>query len=361
MKILVTHASAGAGHLKAAEAIYNGLQKYTEHDVTFVDALDYSSPLFKKLYVGTYTNLVTYVPWLWGIAFRFLDIPFLQPLIRAFRRIYNTINCGKFHSFLIDEQFDVIFSAHFMPNEVASALKKSGKIKSQIISAVTDYDVHRIWLASHVDKFALGSDWTKERVEKIGVTESKVFATGIPTDEKFSSPKNVPEIKQTLGIRDDLFTILIATGSFGIGPIEEIIEELKSFQIIVVCGHNKKLYKRLSTSEAPHIKVMGLVDNMHELMAASDVMVTKPGGLSVTEALVSQLPLIFFNAIPGQETGNIMVLGKYGIGFKSSNINEIGQKLNLYRTSRDNYLSALKKTKILARPSAVKDIIALIG
>ena len=110
-----------------------------------------------------------------------------------------------------------------------------------------------------------------------------------------------------MGLQPDLFTVLVATGSFGIGPIEGIIDVLKGFQVIVVCGHNRDLFRKLSGKYCALVKVLGLVDNMHELMAVSDAMVTKPGGLSICEALVSQLPLIFFNAIPGQEIGNIKV------------------------------------------------------
>ena len=105
MKILIIHASAGAGHFKAAESIYSGIKKSTGHDAVLVDALDYSSPFFKKLYTGTYYFLISKLPWLWGFFFWLLDIDCLQPLVRFVRRIYNTINTGKLHRFLKEEQF----------------------------------------------------------------------------------------------------------------------------------------------------------------------------------------------------------------------------------------------------------------
>ena len=163
-----------------------------------------------------------------------------------------------------------------------------------------------------------------------------------------------------MGLQEDIFTVLIATGSFGIGPIETIIDALKEFQVIVICGHNKGLYRKLSAKHHKLVHVFGLVDNMHELMAVSDAMVTKPGGLSIAEALVSQLPLIFFNAIPGQETGNIKVLKTYGIGISDCSTGQIGDVLRKMESSRDAFLTVLKKTKALARPFAVRDIISLI-
>jgi processive 1,2-diacylglycerol beta-glucosyltransferase len=105
---------------------------------------------------------------------------------------------------------------------------------------------------------------------------------------------------------------------------------------------------------------MGLVDNMHELMAVSDVMVTKPGGLSISEALVSHLPLVFFNAIPGQETNNIKVLQTYGIGVSECDAQEIAKRLKKMSASMDNFLFIRKKIRALARPSAVSDIISLL-
>ncbi|MFT7539039.1 MAG: processive 1,2-diacylglycerol beta-glucosyltransferase, partial [Lysobacterales bacterium] len=194
----------------------------------------------------------------------------------------------------------------------------------------------------------------------LGIPENKVTVTGIPTNERFSAAYDVAELKSSMGLEKDRFTVLVATGSFGIGPIEEIIRELDEFQVVVVCGHNKTLFKTLTDKKYANAKVFGLVDNMHELMALSNAMVTKPGGLSISEALVTQLPLIFFNPIPGQETGNIKVLATYGVGISGCSIPDIACELDKLRTSQDVYSTVLMKTKEIARPFAVKDIVNLI-
>ena len=360
MKILCIHASAGAGHFKAAEAIYNGIRKSTDHDVVLVDALDHSSFLFKKFYKETYFFLISRLPFVWGFFFWLLDMPWLQPVIRFLRRFQNRLNTAGLHQFLQKEQFDYIFMTHFMPTEVAAALKRSGLISSKLITVVTDFDVHKIWIAEGIDMYTAASDWTRGKLENLGISFYKILVSGIPTDEKFSSPVDISELKKKLELREDIFTVLVATGSFGIGPIEDVIYEIKGFQVIVVCGHNKDLFKKLSAKNSRLVHVMGLVDNMHELMAVSDVMVTKPGGLSISEALVSQLPLVFFNAIPGQETNNIRVLKNYGLGISGCSIKQIGEQLEKMRSSKDMFLTTLKRTKALARPCAVSDIISLI-
>ena len=359
MKIAVIHATAGAGHLKAAEAVYYGVQKYTKHDVKIIDALDHTSPFFKSLYAGTYVNLVKYVPRLWGFAFGLVDIPVLQGFVRWFRSIYNHLNARKLEQLLIDRQFDCIIVTHFMPTEIISRLKEQNKIKAKLITCVTDYDVHRIWYGKNVDRYCVATEYTKKKCVTIGIDEDKVQVTGIPTNELFSAAYDVGELKDKMGLEHDKFTVLVATGSFGIGPIEEIIQKLVDFQVVVVCGHNKNLYKTLTDKQYSNAKVFGLVDNMHELMAIANAMVTKPGGLSISEALVMQLPLIFFNPIPGQETNNIKVLNQHGVGISSTSITHIYEELEKLRTSPDALATVLMKTKEVGCPFAVKDIVNL--
>lgn len=360
MKICVVYASAGAGHKRAAEALYLRLQKTTQYETTIVDVLDYTKPFFKKTYPKGYTFMVASVPFVWKFFFWLLDIRILQKAIKIARRLQNSLCAKKFENFLINEKFDYIVSTHFLPNEVVSSLKQANRIQSQLISCVTDFDVHKIWLADHVDLYCVASDWTKEKLKWLGVNLEKIVPTGIPTMKEFAQLPEIGPLKEKLGLAKDTFTVLVATGSFGFGPIEEIIDKLKDFQVIVVSGHNKSLYERLQTKKYSNALILGHVDNMHELMAVSDVMVTKPGGLSISEALVSQLPLIFFRAIPGQEMNNIKVLNSFGIGTANCDIPEIVTACNQFKTSSDTYMTALKKTKMLARPDAADQIIQLL-
>jgi processive 1,2-diacylglycerol beta-glucosyltransferase len=267
---------------------------------------------------------------------------------------------GKLQRLMIKGGFDYIVMTHFMPTEIAAALKRSGRISSKLVTVITDFDVHRIWLAEGIDTYTVASAWTKEKLKKIGIPQEKIFVSGIPTDRKFSGPFDLDALRKTFRLKENMFTVLVATGSFGIGPIQEIIETLAGFQILVVCGHNQDLYRTLSAGGRTDVHVFGLVDNMQELMAVSDAMVTKPGGLSISEALVSRLPMIFFSAIPGQETGNIRVLKTYGIGISGCSIAQIGEELNRMNNSREIFHAAREKIGVLARPSAVSDIISLL-
>ncbi len=360
MKILIVHASAGAGHTKAAEALYNGLKKSTNHQVTLIDSLDYTYPLYKKFYRFIYILMVTRMSKLWGFFFATTDEPSLRPLIRVVRRVLHKVHAHKLERFLIAEQFDYIFSTHFMSTEVMGYLKRNDRIKSKTVCCITDFDVHHIWTAEGVDYYTVASDFTKKKLIELGAFENRIFVTGIPTDEKFSSPVDKIALRKIMGLQVDRFTVLVATGSFGMGPIKDIIRALKGYQVLVVCGHNKKLFEELTREKLSDVKVLGLVNNMEALMAVADIMVTKPGGLSIAEALVRHLPMIFFSAIPGQEENNIKVLKVYGIGMSDFNISQMIVQIDKLRDDPDVFLMAQSKTQKLAKPHAVSDITALI-
>jgi processive 1,2-diacylglycerol beta-glucosyltransferase len=360
MKILVVHATAGAGHKKAAEAIYHGIQAKTSLDVRLVDALDYTNPVFKYTYPNFYTFLVSHMSWLWGALFAVLDWPILQPLLGLARRLYNGLNAGRLQTFLKTEQFDYIICTQFLSGEVSAHLKRTKQIRSTIICVVTDFDVHRIWVRRGIDIYTGACEHTREKLIALGVATGRAFVTGIPTDPKFLKDHGKAYLRRQWGLKEDAVTVLIATGSFGFGPIEEIVDLLKAHQLIVVCGHNQALYNRLLARQLPNVKVCGLVDNMDELMSACDVMITKPGGLSIAEALVKGLALLFFSAIPGQELGNIKILNKYKVGYGQRALPEIVEIVDRLAASPVELKEQRERSLAFGKPKAVEAIIGLL-
>lgn len=360
MKVLVIYATAGAGHRKAAEAVHHALGSVVpDGQAELVDVLDYTSPFYKFLYNRTYTFLVSHMPWLWGFFFRLLEYRWMVPLMQAWRRVYNILNSRRLAEYLVARDFDCIVSTHFFPGEVAGYLKRRGKIRSRIMMVVTDFDVHPIWIAGDVDLYTAASDKTRDKLIQLGVPQDRVVVTGIPTHAQFAQPRNPEDQRLALGLDPKGFTVLLATGSFGIGPMEEVIHQLHGAQVLVVCGHNQELFQRLSLQSRPGVKILGLVNNMHELMAAADVMVTKPGGLSIAEALVSGLPLVFFNAIPGQETNNVRVLHSYGVGVAARTSSDIAAEVRHLQAATASLQSAREASRRLGRPDAAVQIIAL--
>ena len=144
----------------------------------------------------------------------------------AWPRLQNSLNAQALQQFLKKEQFDYIISTHFFPTEVAAYLKRTAAIKSKIITVVTDFDVHSIWLAEGVDRYAVASAWTQKKIQSLGIAPEKIAVTGIPTAEKFSLARDKNAMRRKLGLRENIFTVLVATGSFGIGPIEKIVQAI---------------------------------------------------------------------------------------------------------------------------------------
>jgi len=360
MKILVIHATAGAGHKKAAEAVFNGLKNKGGYDVRLVDALEYTNPFFKKAYPASYGFLVTRLPQVWGVLFAWMDLPWMQGVVRLARRWYNGFNARALQEFLKKEQFDCIITTQFLSAEVCAYLKRKKLIKSKVICVVTDFDVHRIWVNKGIDIYTAASEYTRNKLIALGVPDSKVFITGIPTDAKFALQPDVQALKEKLGLVKEGLTILIATGSFGMGPIEQLIALLGEYQLLIVCGQNQVLYDRLKRLSNKNVHVLGLVHNMDELMAVADVMVTKPGGLSISEALVKKLPMIFFSAIPGQEANNIKVLKACGASGDQSSLPEIIATIRDWSANPQEFNALRQRLSALSKPNAVADIIALI-
>lgn len=160
----------------------------------------------------------------------------------------------------------------------------------------------------------VSSDYVGRQLILEGIDRENIIESGIPVDTKFLMSYERAKLCTKFGIDRDTFTVLVVTGSFGIGPIEEIVDLLyREVQILVVCANNKTLYKRLTERKYPQAKVFGFINNIEELMAVSDIIITKPGGLTISECIVMDLPLIFITAIPGHEKQNIRALSREGI------------------------------------------------
>ena len=345
MKIIITYASAGAGHFKAAEAVYNYFKQdclNKDLDVQLVDVLEKSTSFFKRCYLAGYAVLIRHITFIWAIAFWFTSFKLLRPLTRPISSLINYLNTQKFAKFLIQENPDYVISAHFLPSEIAAHLKQAKKIKSKIITVVTDFGVHPYWLSKGTDTYVVASSFTREILIKEGVDSSIVKEFGIPIDEKFTKTYNKEELCRKLEIDSSKFTLLIMTGSFGIGPIEETVELLRDqMQILVVCANNKKLFEQLKNKNYPTVRTFAFVNNVQELMAVSDCIVTKPGGLSSSELLSMALAPIFIAAIPGQETINMHALESLGVGISATNAEDIKNKVLDYK----EYPEKLKTTK----------------
>lgn len=358
MKIIVVHASAGAGHSKAAEAVYNYLKKHrSEVKADIIDVLEKSNFFFRFSYRWDYSFLIKQAPLLWGLGFWVTYSKPLRALTRFIASFLNRLNTRRFADFLIRENPDCIISTHFLPSEICAYLKINRKIKSKVVTVITDFGVHPFWISSGTDLYIVASEFSKQQLIDEGVSESIIKAFGIPVDSKFLSEFNKDELLAKFNLSQHKFTILIVTGSFGTGPIEEIAAALyREAQIMVVCANNKRLFRDLSRKNYPGVRVFGFVDNIQELMAVADVIITKPGGLGISETLAMDLFPIFIAAIPGQETENIKVLAKYGLGINAPNLGSVKEAILDFRNHPEKLSGIKERVRKVKKPFAVRDI-----
>jgi len=325
MKIIIVYSSAGTGHQRAAESLYNCLKENCpKTEIQLIDTLGKTNIVFKRIYTYGYKFLVHYATWLWQISFWITYIKFLRKINKFSTFIIHRLNTGDFSKFLIEESPDYIISTHFLPSEVSAYLKRGKLIKSKIFTVITDFGVHPTWIWPGTDLYIVASDYTKEQLINQGVNKEIIKILGIPVDSLFLAKYKKEEILRKLYLKENIFTVLILTGAFGIGPIEKIVDLLHNdAQILVVCARNKNLFLKLRNKNYPQVKVLGYVDNVAEVMAVSDIIITKPGGLTISELLAMELVPVFISAIPGQETENARILEKCGIGVSAKNLRDV--------------------------------------
>ncbi len=358
MKIIVAYASAGAGHFKAAEAIYDYIKEHCpEINVQIVDVLKKANALFRFSYAFGYPFLVTRLKFLWWLAFWLTDFKPLRLFSRPIASVINQLNTKAFARLLIQENPDAIISTHFLPSQVSSSLKKAKKIKSRLVTIITDFSIHPFWISPATDIYVVASGFTREQLVNEGVREERIKEFGIPAHSKFLMQYDRGELCKKIDIDENKFTILIMTGSFGLGPLEEIVDALyKDVQILIVCAANKKLYARLKNRNLANVRVFGFIDNAQELMAVSDIIITKPGGMTISEIISMELAPVFISAIPGQEAGNIEALKIYGIGLCARSTEGIKNIVLDFKEHQDKLKSIKENIRKVKKPDCLREI-----
>jgi processive 1,2-diacylglycerol beta-glucosyltransferase len=358
MKIIIVHASAGAGHFKAAQAIYNYFKEHCpQFDIRLVDILEKSDYFFRISYSRGYLFLICHAVILWKLSFWVTKARPLRRLTRPIARILNQLNTKEFSNYLISEQADYIISTHFLPPEIAASLKNKQKINSKLITVITDFGVHPYWLSSPIDTYVVASDYTRQQLISEGVREAKIRVLGIPVDVKFLKAEDKNTLCAKFNILADKFTILISTGSFGIGPIEEIVRLIHhDAQVLVVCARNQSLKLRLEQKAYTNVKVFGFVENMSELMAVADLMITKPGGLTIAEILVRELVPVFICPIPGQEMENAKALEYFGASLSVNSPNDIKSIILDFKEHPRKIEELKSRIRKISKPRALGDL-----
>lgn len=366
-RVAIATVTAGAGHVQAAAAMEEAWRRVHPQDrVERRDVLDFTSKLFRKLYADAYLKLVEHAPEVWGALFRKSDDPAALEQLERVRRGLGRVNARRFVDWLGEYKPDVVVCTHYLPQEILGGLKAKERLKPWplVVSVVTDFEAHALWLEKVVDLYCVASDLTGARLVARGVPASQVVTTGIPVSERFTGKPDRKAARRKLGLRDDLPVLLVLGGGFGMGPVAEIVTALNRLetpvQVAVVCGRNQDLLREVAVVERKHpTHLLGFVRNMQDWMAAADLVLTKPGGLTSSEALALGRPLLILNPIPGQETANSDFLLERGAASKVNRMEDLPFRLG--ELLEEGVLSGLAaRSKALGRPQAAESVIAAI-
>jgi len=367
-RVLLLSASSGAGHVRAAQALEKAFAARGDCVVEHIDAIHHVSKLFQRLYDKAYISMVRRAPQFMGLLYDRTDQPWQN---RRRRLALDRLNTGPMIRLLKRVQPDLCVATHFLPAEIIAWLIAKGKLRAHNAIVVTDYDVHAMWLCQTVDRYFVATPEAAEYLARIGVPREKLRITGIPIDPLFAAPLDRGEARRTLGLHPTATCILISAGGYGIGPVEQLVNDLlaleKPCQIVAVAGKAEKVRKRLEEishragkldGDSPRFVAVGFTKDMDKYMAAADLLVGKAGGLTTSEALARHLPMALIEPIPGQEERNADHLLEAGAAIRCNNLPAAAWKIAALLEDSARLTRMREAARHTAKPHAAANIAA---
>lgn len=362
-RVLILSASSGNGHIRAGQALLRAFEsRYPGALVEHVDALSFTNFAFRNFYSKAYIEMVNSLPGVLGLLYDFADEPWKDEKRRL---IIDRFNMRPLIRQIIESQPDLIVCTHFLPAEIVSHLICRGRIKSRLAVVITDLDVHSMWLCHHYHRYFVAMEETRIHLSMLGFEPSRIEVSGIPVDPVFLERKERNAMRARYGLDPDLPTIYLSTGGFGVGRTREILEALAHMrnrvQVLAMCGRNQSLLSELfgsgSTMGNVTVVPVGFTTDVDEYMAASDMVLGKPGGLTTSEALARGLAFVIVNPIPGQEERNADHLLEQGVAIRCNNLPALAYKVDALIDQPERLTAMQARALQLARPDAAGAIV----
>ncbi len=372
-KILIFYASYGGGHLNAAKSIYECiLENYPKMEVELIDCMKYVNKAIEKVTTAAYIEAAKKMPIVWG---RIYNDSQKGPLAHISSRS-NKIMAIKLLKLLREKQPELIISTHPFGSQMCSYLKRKGKISAKIATIMTDFAIHDQWIVGNefTDYYFVAQEGMKEQLMQKNIPAEKIYVTGIPVSKRFLQQYDKNKIIREFNLSEDKKTILFfGGGEFGLGKTRtfEIFEKFVQFaknnnmQIVGISGKNEKM--KLNFEEIvekndaqKNVKILEFTNQVPELMSISCLVVTKPGGMTTTESLVSHLPMVIINPIPGQEEENAKFLEENGIAIWLKKKDDVEHTIGTLLKSPEKLEKMRNQAKIFAHPNSTQDICKIL-
>ncbi len=336
LRVLIFSATFGAGHVRAAEAIFEAIRaQEPSTEIIHLDFGEFLNKTINKVIKNTYIELIKYTPKLWG-KFYYRTSKISPDSV--FQRLLNRLGRRDFLEYILSLQPDLIICTYPTVAGVLAQLRSVQALSIPVVTVVTDYAIHSQWIHAGVDLYIVGCQDVCDGLISRGIEKNRIKVTGIPVSPRFEIPLERHSLYQKFDLEAERFTVLVMGGAYGVlggaKLISKIIAESQArIQAVIVCGRDEKLFKSLDPVIAEAripIRRLGYVRNVEELMTVADVIITKAGGLTVSEALTKRLPMVIYKPIPGQEEANAFFVQKIGAGLvadNSDNLEEIITRL----------------------------------
>lgn len=367
-KIALISVSAGAGHVRAAQALQAAAEKwYPGVETVHIDLMDLVPRLFRKVYTDTYLKIVERHPAVWGYLYDRSDKDKADSTLNRLRIAVERLNTRDLGRVLKEINPDHVICTHFLPAQLLSRQTAKGTFWKPVWVQVTDFDLHALWVHEQMHGYFAANDEVAWRMANRGVPRETIHITGIPVMPVFGESRSRSECARELGLDPERKTVLMMSGGAGIGGIETLAERLMTlnddFQLVTLAGRNESLLKelqRLAAGNPGRLIPMGFTRTIERVMAASDLAVTKPGGLTTSECLAVGLPMIVISPIPGQEERNADYLLENGAALKACGASALAYRIKKLlhdpqrlRTLQENALS-------LGRPDAARAVLDIV-
>ena len=366
--LLLLSASVGAGHIRAAEAIAAcARERYPGLSVTHLDCMQFVSPLFRKMYADSYLDLVKRHPALWGYLYDTTDKKSRNNPVRKLRLDIQRLSTIPLKKEIKKCCPDWIICTHFLPAELLDREKRKNRLATPVSVVVTDYDVHWMWVQKHLDLFFVAHQEIALRLAEREIPAERIVSSGIPVCPAFGSSPDAKIARASLGLNPTQITLLLMAGGFGVGCIDQTARMLLNLrddiQLISVSGKNSALHKKTTDVARDYPGRMipvGFTTSIENFMAASDLVITKPGGLTTAECLAMGKPMIIINPIPGQEERNTDYLLENGAALLAIDDVALKYKLNLLLSDAAMISRMQHNARAIGKPHAGYDILSRV-
>ncbi|WP_248929934.1 MGDG synthase family glycosyltransferase [Paenibacillus hamazuiensis] len=316
-RVLILSEGFGAGHTQAAQALSVSLKKLSPDVQTRVLELgSFLHPTVAPWIFGAYRKTVINQPRLYGFMYRY---QYKKSLNRFTQLALHRLFYAQTAEVIRQLKPDTIVCTHPFPNVVISRLKRSG-LSVPLCTVITDYDAHGTWVSNEVNKYLVSTPDVKEKLLNHGVPADHIEVTGIPVHPSFWESHDKEQLRRQFGLQA-MPTVLVMGGGWGLVHTEGFIEYLTRYrdriQMIFCLGSNEKALADLSANPQfrhPNIRLLGFTKEVDKLMEVSDLLITKPGGMTCTEGLAKGIPMLFYKPIPGQEEENLQYFTEHGFG-----------------------------------------------